>query len=351
MDKSDFTNKHISDSNRAIPNHSSFSALETNAKSKNYLIIGAGLLGVQLARQIKLKNPQARVVVIDKNEAAFGETSSQHSALIHHEAYYQDPQIKAWVRQGREELIRYCRKNEIALSSKVAIIKRADIYEELEVPVVSINDFNKALFEESIALGVEYKFNTLFEDDFQGYKLINCAGIGALRIAKKAGLAPSLFQLPFFQTHLIEQNYHKAEHFFGEIERFDIPMMTPHWIHSPFEQVVKYGPFLRPYPLIEYLSSPIKSVNGFIILAKTFGIKKLVNTLINSLRTKKDSAIPYPKRPTRNLIFCLDRLELLNTPIVLSSSDKQSLHILNYHSPGFTISFAYAKYLLEKFVI
>ncbi len=313
----------------------------TNTPETNYVIIGAGLLGIMVARELKKLYPEAQVHIFEKGPRALLEMSAKHSALVHNPLYYRDANLTRWVAQGREELLRFCQEQGIS----VWPIKAKYQAGSFDLPVVALEEFNKALFKESEALGVKYHFNINYRDLKRPEKslLINCAGASALEIANSHQLATDFFQVNFQQLHYVDSRYQDPHHLFTNIENEQLPMFAPHWIHSPNEGVVKYGPFLRPLSLWYYLRSPVKSTMALIILARQFGLKRLSSKLVATKRMPL-----YPKRPKRHLIFCQETLEVLDTPQIFYSALNRSWHVLNYHSPGFTMGFAFAKDLVKK---
>jgi len=272
--------------------------------------------------------------------------SAKHSALVHQPFYYRDPDVSEWVKCGREELIHYCQQKGIELWYKQARFEN----EKTQIPVVSLDQFNNEIFKESKQLGIEYQFNTNFLDIAvpSNCMVINCAGSDALSIAQAHQLAPSLFQLNFQQLHYVDSLYQDEDHQFSILHNQQIPMLEPHWIHSPAENLVKYGPFLKLGPLRTYLGSPLQSATALIILIKKFGLERIIRQVLARKRSAQNHLTPYAKRPHRHLIFCFESLELLSRPRILYSKNQRSWHVLNYHSPGFTMGFAFARDLVKR---
>ncbi|MDO9519714.1 MAG: NAD(P)/FAD-dependent oxidoreductase [Pseudohongiella sp.] len=77
-------------------------------------IIGAGIVGLALARELSNAFPSREIVVLEKHGRIGEETSSRNSEVIHAGIYYAPGSIKAnsCVR-GRELLYRYCEKYQI----------------------------------------------------------------------------------------------------------------------------------------------------------------------------------------------------------------------------------------------
>lgn len=323
--------------------------------TRSYLVIGAGVLGIQIARLLKIKNSSVSVTVIEKCNAPFPLVSSMHSGLVHHPHYFKDPEMIQLVQKGRDKLLTYCHSNSITVWPLKAKIRNADDEYEIEMPVINIDEFNKNLYEEALRLGVVFIFNKEFSlSDLASHtKVINCAGIGSLKIAQKFNLAPNLFQLNFKQMHTIDSTYAHSYHLFPNLTPHDVPTRHPHWIHSPAENIVKYGPFLHPLPIKNYLSSPLKSILGFLILMREFGFFELVRKggHIFKRGNEMEKSRPYSKKPVRALVFNKKTFHLLTKPEVIIDEKMHSVHIINYYSPGFTVSFQFAEDIVTNYLI
>lgn len=218
----------------------------------DFLVIGAGVVGLAIAREIKLRYPSQSVVVLEK-EAAPGLHASGCSGVLHSGIYYPAESLKARVcATGARELSEYCleRKLPIRRPGKILVPARAsdaaqlDLLEqrgrkqgievfrldgqqlsELEphvrsatgqallVPstaVVSCAAVIKELVKEVIASGVSLQTNTTIievdaekrrlktkEGEFTYGQVINCAGAHADRVAHLFGSARHYTVLPF----------------------------------------------------------------------------------------------------------------------------------------------------------
>ena len=79
-----------------------------------YLIIGGGIVGLATARELKARDPAARIVLIEK-EADFGLHQTGHnSGVIHAGVYYAPGSLKARLCfEGAEATKQFCRDNQI----------------------------------------------------------------------------------------------------------------------------------------------------------------------------------------------------------------------------------------------
>lgn len=106
----------------------------------NILIIGAGLVGLAIAREVSKANKS--IVVIERNKAFGQETSSRNSEVIHGGMYYPSGTFKArFCIEGRELLYELCEKYSIA-------------HKKIGKLVVAIDEDEKDALEKLLALGV-----------------------------------------------------------------------------------------------------------------------------------------------------------------------------------------------------
>lgn len=83
----------------------------------DFLIIGGGILGVSVARQLKAEFTDAKICLVEK-EAQFGEhASGRNSGVIHAGFYYSADSLKAKLtRDGNRMLTAWCEENGIPLN-------------------------------------------------------------------------------------------------------------------------------------------------------------------------------------------------------------------------------------------
>lgn len=77
-------------------------------------IVGAGVAGLALARQLALTFPQLEVALLEQHDQPGEETSSRNSEVIHAGIYYPPASLKArYCVEGSALLYDYCRENRI----------------------------------------------------------------------------------------------------------------------------------------------------------------------------------------------------------------------------------------------
>jgi len=220
----------------------------------DYLIIGAGVIGLAIARELKFKNPKAKILIIEKESDVGFHSSGRNSGVLHAGFYYTSSSLKAkFTRDGNYELRKYCLDNNLSINQcqKVVVAKNKDELETLhelysrgiqngvEVELVeqekldklfkNVKTYKMALLspttatvnpkeillhlkQELIKSGVTIEFNTAYRDkhNYMAKMLINCAGLYADKIAKKFGFSKDYKILPFKGIYL---KYTKSDSF------------------------------------------------------------------------------------------------------------------------------------------
>ena len=61
----------------------------------DYLIIGAGIIGLSIARELKQKNPNSKILIIEKESDVGFHSSGRNSGVLHAGFYYTSSSLKA----------------------------------------------------------------------------------------------------------------------------------------------------------------------------------------------------------------------------------------------------------------
>jgi L-2-hydroxyglutarate oxidase len=85
-------------------------------QSADIAIVGGGIVGLAMARDLLRRAPHARVVVFEK-EAVLGEhASGRNSGVLHAGFYYAPDSLKAALtRRGNAMLARFCDEHGVAV--------------------------------------------------------------------------------------------------------------------------------------------------------------------------------------------------------------------------------------------
>ncbi len=85
-------------------------------KSCDFLIVGAGIVGVSVARELTRKHPGSKVIIIDKEPSPGMHGSGRNSGVIHAGFYYSPDSLKAKLtRKGNIALTQYCDENNLPI--------------------------------------------------------------------------------------------------------------------------------------------------------------------------------------------------------------------------------------------
>jgi len=92
-------------------------------KTYDFVIIGAGITGLSLARQLIRKDSQSSILVLEK-EPRFGlHGSGRNSGVLHSGVYYEENSLKARVcGAGAKELACYCDENNLPIARMGKVI-------------------------------------------------------------------------------------------------------------------------------------------------------------------------------------------------------------------------------------
>jgi len=226
----------------------------------DYLIVGGGIIGLNIAKNLKTREPNSKIVLIDKEPELAMHSSGRNSGVLHAGFYYSADSLKAkFTRDGNKALHEFCeeRNLEINKCAKVVIATNEEELEgleelkkrgdnngvelswmdenELNEKYPNIKTYKKALFSPTTAtvnpkdltlefakviteMGVTILTNTAYkkrisdteiittQGSIKCKKVINCAGLYADKIAKEYGFAKNFVIIPFKGIYLKDKN-------------------------------------------------------------------------------------------------------------------------------------------------
>ena len=80
----------------------------------DFLVIGGGIIGMNVARQLKRQFSDATVTVIEKESYCGTHASGRNSGVLHAGFYYSPESLKAkFTRLGNKLLSEYCKSKQI----------------------------------------------------------------------------------------------------------------------------------------------------------------------------------------------------------------------------------------------
>jgi L-2-hydroxyglutarate oxidase len=100
----------------------------------DFLLIGGGVIGLSIARQLKHLYTDSSVVILEKESACGLHGSGRNSGVLHARFYYSPDSLKAqFTRQGNERLRRYCEEKNIAMNQCGKLVVAKD---QTELPAM-----------------------------------------------------------------------------------------------------------------------------------------------------------------------------------------------------------------------
>ena len=107
-----------------------------NTKKTDFLIVGAGIIGINLGLSLRAKYKDSTITIIEKEKKPALHASGRNSGVLHSGFYYTPDSVKAaFCRDGNKYLTEYClqRKLPINQCGKIVVAKNKDDLEGLDV--------------------------------------------------------------------------------------------------------------------------------------------------------------------------------------------------------------------------
>jgi len=377
----------------------------------DYLIVGAGIIGMTIAYELLAKDPKLKIAIIDKEEDVAKHASGRNSGVLHAGFYYSADSLKArFTVEGNKQMKQFCHKYGIHINETKKIVvaqgeneleglyvlqKRAEnngvdtrIISESEARQIdpNVKTYKQALFSPTTASvdpkkicfklkdvlsekGVDFYFNTLFNESELRYNyLINAAGAYADKIARQFGLAKYYTMLPFKGIYLkYMENKTAIQTNIYPVPNLNNPFLGVHYTVT-IDGSIKIGPTAIPafwrenykglinfnfFEMIEILYYEIK-----LFMLNAFHFRDLAMSEIKNYH--RQTFIQKAKNMVHNIndnfqpVPAGIRAQLLDTRTNELVQDfvvehtENSTHILNAVSPAFTCSFAFAKYVVDE---
>lgn len=393
-------------------------------KKADFLLIGGGIIGISIARELKKRYPTSSVCILEKESECGLHASGRNSGVLHAGFYYTADSLKArFTRDGNKKLTEYCdaknikinkcgklvvaqneselkwldelmvraSKNRVPLESitaeeTVAIEPRAITFQRAlfspSTSSVNPHDLLQALQLDAITEGVEIITNIQYlqrkknkviqtsNGPFEAGYFINVAGLYADKIGRDFGFSEDYRVLPFKGLYLYSNEPA------GSLKTHIYPVPD---LANPFLGVhltvttngkVKLGPTAIPAFWREQYEgwdnfnfnelSEILLRQAGLFLSSNFDfkalafreIKKYSRTKLVSLASSLAKGIEIKNyrqwgKPGIRAQLLNIREKKLEMDFVLEG-DKESMHILNAVSPGFTCALPFAEYVCDQ---
>lgn len=98
----------------------------------DFVIVGAGILGLSIARELRKRYPNEKILLLDKEKELGLHASGRNSGILHAGIYYKSDSLKAkFCLNGLREMAKYCDENNLPISRIGKIILPTNADEEL----------------------------------------------------------------------------------------------------------------------------------------------------------------------------------------------------------------------------
>ena len=83
----------------------------------DFLIIGGGIIGISIARELKARHPDCTILLLEKENQCGLHGSGRNSGVLHAGFYYTSDSLKArFTRQGNQQLTEYCKTKKLKIN-------------------------------------------------------------------------------------------------------------------------------------------------------------------------------------------------------------------------------------------
>jgi len=321
----------------------------------DYLIIGAGIIGLNIARELRFYYPKSKIIIIEKENDVARHSSGRNSGVIHAGFYYTLNSLKAkFTKEGNRLLTEYCQNKNLKINQceKIVVAKNEEelislneLYsrgikngvdiklisqEELEKKIKNVKTYKKALYSPTTSTVdpievcnslkndlIEEKVDFLFNECFikklknneiqttnkiiKAKKIINSAGLYADKIAKQFGFSKNYTILPFKGIYLKYTNNDKPI----DINIYPVPNLKNPFLGVHYtitvDNTIKIGPTAIPAFWREnYSGFDNFNLNEFIEILK-YEIKLFFTNAFNFRTLAFDEIKKYNKNYFINL--------------------------------------------------
>src|SRR5437868_2688759 len=103
-------------------------------KTADFLVIGGGIVGISIARELKRRFPDTRVSLVEKEAECGLHASGRNSGVIHAGFYYTADSLKAkYTRDSNRTLTEYCERKKIPVNKCGKLVVARDATELLQL--------------------------------------------------------------------------------------------------------------------------------------------------------------------------------------------------------------------------
>jgi (S)-2-hydroxyglutarate dehydrogenase len=264
----------------------------------DFIIIGAGIIGLSIARELKRRHNDATILILEKENHIGEHASGRNSGVLHAGFYYTKDSLKAkFTRDGNKALTEYCLEKNISINrcGKLVVTRnekeleglhellRRGQHNDIELNLISeqeareiepnVKTFQQAIFSKNTASvdpktvlnhiledakneGIEILFGEKYISQknnkiktnkgiYEAGHIINTAGLYADKVAKDFGFSESYTILPFKGLYLYGESTEKLRTHIYPVPDLRNPFLGVHFTIT-VDGKVKIGPTAIP---------------------------------------------------------------------------------------------------------
>jgi L-2-hydroxyglutarate oxidase LhgO len=377
-----------------------------SVESVDFLIIGAGVIGANMALHLKRRHPEVSIAIVDKEPQPGLHGSGRNSGVLHSGFYYTANSLKArFTRDGNKLLKTYIKERNLPLNECGKLVVAKD---ESEVPALDellnrgkVNGVELYKITEAEAREIEPRVktcryalwspNTATADPvpvihsfwscsgnrvktrtmvFDAGYVINAAGLYADKVAHCFGFGQAYSILPFKGLYL------KSDEPAGSFKTniYPVPDLRNPFLGVHVTVTVDGHHKIGPTAIPAFWREQYKGMDHFVFkeLLETAGLgsRLMVKADFDFRRLAKEELRKYNQahlvRLSQSLATGLERstlnhwgpsgiraqlLNLKNMNLEMDfvfEGDEKSFHVLNAVSPGWTCSIPFTEYMVNE---
>lgn len=269
----------------------------------DFVIVGAGILGLSIAFELRKKYPKDKILLLDKECELGLHASGRNSGILHAGIYYKSDSLKAkFCLDGLREMAQYCETNKLPINKIGKIILPTNAQEEIvlqdlykrsqangskarlinndelremepyanctaknaifspETAVIAPKKVVSYLYQSLQSQGVQFKFNSLCDKFLVKQKklfvnnqeinyghLFNTAGLYSDVVARACGISDEYTMLPFkgMYYELNKASAIKVNHLIYPVPDMNVPFLGVHFTKS-IDGKIYIGPTAIP---------------------------------------------------------------------------------------------------------
>jgi L-2-hydroxyglutarate oxidase len=378
----------------------------------DFLVIGGGVIGLSIARELRRRHPAAKIIVLDKEPRVDAHASGRNSGVLHAGFYYSPDSLKARLtRIGNERMTAYCLERTLPIRrcGKLVVahdetelprlheLHRRGVANGVDLRVITDDDARDieprarthqqalwspatssvdphavmaSLLADARAESIDVRLSTRWRKGAMdaGF-VVNAAGLYADRIARDFGFAEHYRILPFKGLYLYSNE--PAGAFRTHVYPVPDPRFPFLGVH--FTVTVDGKTKIGPTAVPAFWREQYGTIENFRAGEFADVVMREASLLLRDRDFRALAFEEIRKYSRRRIVRLAARLAMGVTlsqytpwgrPVIRAQlvdtrtgklesdfvieRDDRSLHVLNAVSPGFTCAFSFAEYVVDQ---